>query len=88
MKLTNLTGIHIFIFANNKKLFYTLPANEYKYIDPNQFFYIMILDDFNNEIIYSRYGALPEEGTLLNINGDYVIQNNQGDITTRFALLH
>lgn len=88
MKLTNLTGIHIFIFANNKKPFYTLPANEYKYIDPNQFFYIMILDDFNNEIIYSRYGALPEEGTLLNINGDYVIQNNQGDITTRFALLH
>lgn len=88
MKLTNLTGTHIFILNNNKKLVDVLPANECKDIDPDLFFYITILDDFSQEITYSRFGPLPEVGTLLNIGGDYVIQNNQGDIKTRFALLH
>lgn len=88
MILTNSTGAAISILDNNQNLIFDLLPNAIEDINPNQFFYISLTNVFNQHVIYSRYGNLPVNGTLLNIGGDYVIQNNQGNITTRFALLH
>lgn len=89
MVLNNSTNTNIFILDNNQVVVDILCPNMAKNVNSDTFFYIMINIGPNNNITYGRIGALPENGaTLLNIGGDYVIQNNQGNITTRFALLH